>query len=315
MLAQYWGKHLLAVPPKLHAGFLSHVSLSPITRHSVSLTLPSTLAPPLPCSGFFSYSLAGGFRWVLPAEAHSRWRPLPSGCFPATRPGQRADAKLWRALYSEMRVMASSKIQSCGKEPMDQSIQTIPATKDHWEDIREFFERIPCLCQYWRMTSSEYGRARKQTTKQWLGERQAALRKQVAAPNPPAVLAYKDGLLVGWCGFGPRSQMGRLSRSRTIPSVDDLPIWSIVCFLVRPGYRRQGVANALLAGAIEIARAHGAPALEAYPVDPGSERISSPFAYVGLASMFKRAGFKKVMETSAHSSGLPRLLMRLFLTR
>ena len=125
------------------------------------------------------------------------------------------------------------------------------------------------------------------------------------------MIAYQDGRLVGWCGFGPRSEMGRLVRSRTIPKIDDLPVWSIVCFLVQVGFRRQGVTAALLQGTIACARSHGVPALEAYPVDPAGKRISGAFAYVGLASTFERAGFQRVVETAAHSAGLPRWLMRL----
>jgi GNAT superfamily N-acetyltransferase len=117
--------------------------------------------------------------------------------------------------------------------------------------------------------------------------------------------------MIGWCGFGPRQQMERLVRSRTIPAIDDLPVWSIVCFEVRPGYRRRGVARALLRGAIDCARSFGAPVLEAYPVDPEGARISSNFAYVGLVSMFEQAGFRRVVQTSARSAGLPRWLMRL----
>jgi GNAT superfamily N-acetyltransferase len=105
--------------------------------------------------------------------------------------------------------------------------------------------------------------------------------------------------------------MERLVRSRTIPLVDDRPVWSVVCFLVRTGYRRKGVAQALLQGAIDCAREHGAPALEAYPIDPEGRRVSTSLAYVGTTAMFERAGFRRVVETSARSAGLPRWLMRL----
>ncbi|MEX2143173.1 MAG: GNAT family N-acetyltransferase [Anaerolineales bacterium] len=192
------------------------------------------------------------------------------------------------------------------------TLSVVPATPEHWPDVKEFFANIPCTCQYWRQTSREYGRASKDESIQtWQRKRQAALRSQLAGATPPGVLAYQDGQLVGWCGFGPREQMGRLVRSRTIPKVDHLPVWSIVCFTVKVGFRRQGVTKALLQGAIDCARAYGAPALEAYPVDPGGRGISGTFAYVGLASIFERAGFQHVVETHAHSAGLPRQLMRL----
>jgi len=95
-------------------------------------------------------------------------------------------------------------------------------------------------------------------------------------------------------------------------------VWSIVCFLVRPGYRRKGVARALLRGAIEIARSHGAPALEAYPVDLseqlGGKSIHTSDAYVCTIAMFEGEGFVRVMETSARSGGLTRWLVRLDLS-
>jgi GNAT superfamily N-acetyltransferase len=144
-----------------------------------------------------------------------------------------------------------------------------------------------------------------------LVERKKGLHSWLEKPSPPGVMAYIGKQAVGWCGFGPRSEMERLVRSRTIPAVDDQPVWSLVCFLVLPGFRRQGVARALLRGAIDCARSYGAPALEAYPIDPAGERINSTSAYVGSVSMFEKEGFQRVLETSARSAGLPRWLMRL----
>jgi len=125
------------------------------------------------------------------------------------------------------------------------------------------------------------------------------------------MLACLGEEVVGWCGIGPRTEMERLSRSRTLPSIDDRPLWSIVCFLVRVGYRRQGVARALLDGAIAYARELAAAGLEAYPIDPKGRRVDVAFAYVGTTSMFERAGFRRVVETASRSAGRPRWLMRL----
>jgi GNAT superfamily N-acetyltransferase len=191
-------------------------------------------------------------------------------------------------------------------------IIVLPAAPEHWPDLEVLFAGTPCWCQSWRGSAGSYGRVSKaELYERALPERRAAMRQQLEQPTPPGILAYIDGTVVGWCGLGPRHSLLRLARSRTIPAVDARPVWAIVCFLVRTGYRRRGVARALLQGAIARARGHGAPALEAYPVDPAGRRISTNFAYVGTVPMFERAGFVRVLETAARSAGLPRWLMRL----
>jgi GNAT superfamily N-acetyltransferase len=125
------------------------------------------------------------------------------------------------------------------------------------------------------------------------------------------LLAYADDEPAGWVGFAVRERAGRLVRSRTIPKLDDVPVWAIYCFTVRVGYRRKGLARALLDGLIDYAREQGAPALEAYPVETGGDRIHGTAAYVGTVSMFEAAGFRRVLETDARSDHRPRWLMRL----
>lgn len=182
-----------------------------------------------------------------------------------------------------------------------------PATIGRFDDIGRVINQA-CWCQWWRQTAAEYGQSK------WDMHR-AALREQSAAQPVPGVVAYLGDLPVGWCGFGPRNSMRRLGRSRTIPKVDDLPVWSIVCFDVRPGFRRRGVAKALLAGAIDHVRAYGASGLEAYPTDPEGSRRDASFSYTGFVSMFEAAGFRRVIQTTSHADRLPRWLMRLDLER
>jgi GNAT superfamily N-acetyltransferase len=181
------------------------------------------------------------------------------------------------------------------------------ATLERWDDVEAILGGDGdkgCWCQAWRGTDP----ARKA-----LGlTRPGILRDQIEHDvPPPGYLAYLDELPVGWAGVSVRTTTPRLIGSRTIPAVDDLPVWSIGCLRVRPGYRRRGVSGALLDGVVEAARAAGAPGVEAYPIDPEGRRVDVNLAFVGIASTFDRAGFERILQTGARSAGLPRQLVRL----
>jgi len=186
-------------------------------------------------------------------------------------------------------------------------IDVVPATADRWPDVVTLLGGNGdrgCWCQAPRGRAVGYG-------KRPPGARREALRIQLDEDPPAGMLAYIDGEVAGWCGFGPRPRLPRLERSRTIPKVDDKPVWSVLCFNVRVGYRRRGVAAALLDGVVDLARRSGAPGVEAYPIDPGGGRVDTSFGYVGVTPMFEKAGFQRVVETAAHSDRRPRILMRL----
>ena len=130
----------------------------------------------------------------------------------------------------------------------------------------------------------------------------------------PGVLAYEGEDVAGWAAVAPRSELP-FARSRKIPHVDDLPVWSAWCLRVRPGHRGRGVSRVLLEGAVAYARSHGAPAVEGYPVDNQAKRVDLTMAYVGTRRVFEAAGFHKAADTDAVSGGFPRVVMRLDLRR
>ena len=141
-------------------------------------------------------------------------------------------------------------------------------------------------------------------------DRASVMRELCASPVPPGVLAYLDDEVVGWCSVSPRSSYHRLVHSRVIPKVDDQPVWSVVCFVVRPGFRHQGVASTLLDGAVAFARDEGATVIEGYPADNDGKRLSSAFAYTGTVALFERAGFVVAAHTTSKTGGVPRVVMR-----
>jgi GNAT superfamily N-acetyltransferase len=127
----------------------------------------------------------------------------------------------------------------------------------------------------------------------------------------PGVLAYLDGEPAGWCSVAPKSTYRRLLNSRTIPHLDEeRDPWSIVCFVVRGGFRRRGLMHDLLDGAVEHARASGAALVEGYPVETGGERVDAISGYVGTVELFEKHGFTRLTATDAHSGGRVRWVVR-----
>jgi hypothetical protein len=187
------------------------------------------------------------------------------------------------------------------------AFDTRPVTPDRVDDFAAVANpnRRPshCWCLSHRLSAREI-------TELGGGSREAAFRALCARENPPGVIGYDDGEPVGWCSIGPRSENTRLSQSRLIRPLDDVPVWSIICVVIRGGYRRRGYTTPLINGAVEYAATRRAPAVESYPVDPGSGRIDLTMAFVGTRAMFANAGFEVVGSTDAVASKLPRLVMR-----
>lgn len=162
-----------------------------------------------------------------------------------------------------------------------------PLTPELWPAFEELFDTdgpcSRCWCMYWRIGSAYRQRPPE--------ENKAAFREVVEQGPPPGLLAFDGDLAVGWGQLTPREALPWLDRSWRLKRVDELPVWSLSCFYVRQGYRKQGVTAALIAGALEAARRAGAPALEAYPLDADLTPSASHTCY---ASTFARAGFKIV---------------------
>ncbi|UYM07646.1 GNAT family N-acetyltransferase [Solicola gregarius] len=184
--------------------------------------------------------------------------------------------------------------------------ETHPVTPDRFEDFADVINRNRranhCWCLSHRLRAREIEEL-------GAGSREQAMRRLCERDHPPGVVTYRDGEPVGWCNIGPRTEITRLTGSRLIRPTDDVAVWSIVCVVVRAGHRRQGVTSRLIEGAVAYAGSHGAPAVEAHPVDPPG-RMDLTMAFVGTKAMFERAGFSVVGTTDAVASGMPRLVMR-----
>jgi GNAT superfamily N-acetyltransferase len=73
---------------------------------------------------------------------------------------------------------------------------------------------------------------------------------------------------VGWCAVGPRSRFVHALRVPSFKGRDpseDESVWLVSCFNVHRDHRSEGVSRAPLLGAADLAKKHGAKAIEGFP--------------------------------------------------
>ena len=166
-----------------------------------------------------------------------------------------------------------------------------PLDAERWDDLDALFHAKGCSmargcwCMYYRETAA--------TALHSTDARRSAARDLSSSEPAIGLLAYEADAPVGWVALSPRTQYPRLVRSPVAKAVDEVPVWSLVCFVVPSPQRGRGVARTLLDAAVAYARARGAPALEAYPVDkepPGA----AAWLWNGAVSTYRKAGFVEV---------------------
>jgi ribosomal protein S18 acetylase RimI-like enzyme len=115
---------------------------------------------------------------------------------------------------------------------------------------------------------------------------------QIDRGEASGVLAFAGGRIVGWCNASRRTALPVLDHNfpRTEPDVTG----SIVCYVIAPRFRGQGIARKLLDGAETMMRERGMRWLEAYPPKVARTDASS---YHGKLSMYLDAGFEQLSET------------------
>ena len=171
-----------------------------------------------------------------------------------------------------------------------------PLTPTRWHDFELLFGPRGacggCWCMYWRRTRPTFEKGK------GAGNRRA-MKAIVEQGREPGILAYAGQTAVGWCSVAPREEFIRLGSSRILKSVDVVPVWSISCLFISRDYRNRGVSVALLRAAIDFVAERGGTVVEGYPVEPKSAEMPPAFAWTGIASAYRRAGFHEHRRGSA----------------
>ncbi|MBV6421550.1 MAG: hypothetical protein DAHOPDDO_02825 [Ignavibacteriaceae bacterium] len=170
-----------------------------------------------------------------------------------------------------------------------------PVTKINWKDFENLFGEkgacAGCWCMYWRMRRKDYDLQRGSGTKR-------IMKNLVNNGTVPGIIAYDNNKPVGWCSVAPREDFPVLENSRLLKRIDEKPVWSIVCFFIQKEFRKKGLSLELLNAAITFVKMNKGKIIEGYPVEPKSGKTADVFAWTGLASAFRKAGFKELERRS-----------------
>ncbi|WP_076260766.1 GNAT family N-acetyltransferase [Intrasporangium flavum] len=173
------------------------------------------------------------------------------------------------------------------------TVRVVPASAEMWPQLGRAFgprERNPdsCWCQrFCRHDGPD--------------NREALHREVREAEVPIGLLALLDGGVVGWTRVVPRSVLPGITAHRALARIldEDPDAWWVACFVVRREHRGSGIGVALLEGAVDWAKRHGASVLDGHPVDV--DRLAgtpSPAGlFTGTLAMFRQAGFAEIGRT------------------
>jgi len=175
------------------------------------------------------------------------------------------------------------------------SYSITPVTADRWARLEEFFGRsgayAHCWCTWFRQRQKDFDAGARDGG----AGNHALLRRLTTDGQVPGLIAEDgSGEPVGRVSVGPREHFPRILRSTALrpePSQDAENLWAVVCFWVPRRYRGEGVAGALLAGAVRYAAQNGAAVVEGYPVDTTLRSPGASGLFTGTLGLFTAAGF------------------------
>ncbi len=129
-----------------------------------------------------------------------------------------------------------------------------------------------------------------------------AMSARIDVAEMEGFLAYAGGEVVGWLNAQPLHKLPHCMARMGIPAppLDVPPCFAaaVVCFVIAPQRRRQGIARALLEGALTSFASRGIRVVDAFPFKAG-ESTSPSDHYHGPPSLFSETGFTVLSDHEA----------------
>ncbi|MDF2674348.1 MAG: hypothetical protein K0R09_2616 [Clostridiales bacterium] len=149
-----------------------------------------------------------------------------------------------------------------------------------------------CFCRFYHTNCS---------FEQWQNRTGAENRseavEQILNGNMKGYLAFDGDKCIGWCNANDAGEFIRIEKDIN-HIVKNQKVGCVICFVIHPEYRKQGVARLLLKQAVEDFKEKGFDAVLSIPVDikDAPEKL-----YRGTVNMYREYGFEEI-EKKGNSS-------------
>jgi len=140
-----------------------------------------------------------------------------------------------------------------------------------------------CYCHFYHFA----GNIKEWETRTGDENRNASIRL-IRSGKMHGFLAYLDNKPIGWCNVNSRENFAKNLYEDNSPDSQKMKIAGIVCFLISPTHRKQGIARKLLKHAISHYKDQGYDYIESYP---RVGELSDAHSYRGPLSLYESEGF------------------------
>jgi GNAT superfamily N-acetyltransferase len=163
-----------------------------------------------------------------------------------------------------------------------------PLEPGTWDAFARLVERHNgvfggCWCTYFHTFHGE---------KTFTAEGNYALKKRlVDEGRAHAALVFDGEEAVAWAQYGPPEELPNIHHRKEYEATSETPPdYRITCIFVDKKYRRKGVTEAALHGAVDLIAQAGGGVVEGYPHDTTDGRKVSVL-YNSTRALYERAGF------------------------
>ena len=167
-----------------------------------------------------------------------------------------------------------------------------PLTPDLLGDFLYYFDNVAfsdnpnwstCYCHFYHFNGKN-----KHFFKRTTEQNRESSKELILSRKMNGLIAFQNDKPVGWCNVNSKENYAKIPyKGETLDS--ESKIASIICFIIAPAYRKQGIARKLLQFAFSHLKNNGYEMIEVYP--RREEYLSDAHSYRGPVSLYTSEGF------------------------